>query len=166
MRVIGIDPGLAATGWAVVERGRGRPRAVGHGVVKTAPDATPRRLAALRDELGRVFDSLEPEAAAIERVFFNLNVRTAMSVGQASGIALLVAAERGLEVFDYTPTEVKMAVSGSGAATKAQVQAMVRAIVGAPAAFARDAADGCALALCHLHREGLRQAVSAAGRAR
>lgn len=122
------------------------------GVIKTPPSAElPQRLAELRSELVQILDEYQPEAVAVERVFFQVNVRTAMSVGQASGIALCEAASRGCTVVQYTPNQVKDAVAGSGSADKAQVQRMVQIRLGLerpprPA----DAADAAALALCHL----------------
>jgi crossover junction endodeoxyribonuclease RuvC len=164
MRVVGIDPGIATTGYAVVERTGGGVTAHAVGVVRTSSDAPQgARLAELRTALARVFSAHRPEVAAVERLFFNANVKTAMAVGQASGVALLGAAEAGIDVVDYTPLEVKHAVVGFGGATKQQVAAMVGRLLG----FERpprppDAADACALALCHLNRAGLARAVAAA----
>ncbi|MDB0005775.1 crossover junction endodeoxyribonuclease RuvC [Ilumatobacteraceae bacterium] len=152
-RVLGIDPGLTRCGYAIIDARRGdRPQAVSMGVIKTPPSGElPARLAELRAELVQILDEFKPSAVAVERVFFQVNVRTAMSVGQASGIALCEAATRGCEVVQYTPNQVKDAVAGSGSADKAQVQRMVQIRLGLehpprPA----DAADAAALALCHL----------------
>jgi crossover junction endodeoxyribonuclease RuvC len=156
MRVLGIDPGLTL-GYGVVEREGGRLRAVALGVVRTGPDRpVADRLAALRRELAEVLDAHRPDAVAVEKVFFSRNVRTAMTVGQASGVALATAAEFGVDVASYTPTEVKQSVVGFGAATKRQVGVMVAALLGlaAPPRPA-DAADAAALAICHLNRSGL-----------
>jgi len=161
MVVIGIDPGVARTGVAVVERAG--PRLVAHRVgVVTTPAGTPQaeRLALLHGELSEIFAQHAVDHAAVERLFFNDNVRTAMAVGQASGIALLAAAQAGVEVTDYTPLEVKSSVVGVGNATKKQVQTMVKSLlslerVPQPA----DAADACALAICHLHRSGYERAL-------
>ncbi len=167
MRVLGIDPGFATTGYGVVERVAGALRPVALGAVRT-PASLPQagRLAYLRSALLDVLAATSPDLVAIERLFFNSNVRTAMSVGQASGVALATAAEAGLEVVDYTPPEVKQSVVGVGNATKHQVQAMVAALlkldsVPKPA----DAADACALAICHLNRTGLSRAIARAERA-
>jgi crossover junction endodeoxyribonuclease RuvC len=166
MRLIGIDPGIATTGYAVVERRAGRAAAVDIGVVKTqggAPHAA--RLADLRARLADIFAVLEPDLAAVERLFFNANARTAMAVGQASGIALLVAAERGIPVVDLTPLEVKQSVVGVGNASKRQVGAMVARLLGLDGAPApADAADACALAICALNRSRLTTAIEAARR--
>src|SRR3954465_4858633 len=105
---MGIDPGVATTGCAIVERDGGRLRALDFGAVTTPGNLRhAQRLLRLHRELTEILDRHEPEVVAVERVFFNANVRTAMSVGQASGVALLAAAESGLEAHDYTPTEVK-----------------------------------------------------------
>jgi crossover junction endodeoxyribonuclease RuvC len=163
MRVIGIDPGLATTGYAVVERGRRGPRALVIGAVRTSAAPPAARLVELRAGLEEVIEAHDPEAAAVERLFFNANVRTVMAVGQASGVALLAVAQRGLSVATYTPLEVKQAVAGFGGASKRQVAAMVARLLGldAPPRPA-DAADACALAICHLSRARLAAAVAGA----
>lgn len=164
MRVLGIDPGYATTGYAVVERDAGRLVASCFGAIKTpAGRSQAERLVFLRTALLDVIAEHAPDVAAIERVFFNINVRTAMAVGQASGVALASAGEAGLEVHDYTPTEVKQSVTGTGTATKQQIQVMVAALLklDAPPRPA-DAADACALAICHLNRSGLAQALKKA----
>jgi crossover junction endodeoxyribonuclease RuvC len=163
---MGIDPGLRTTGFAVVEPGATRPRALAAGAVTTSARAAQApRLARLRHELAGLLDAYEPDVVAVERVFFNANVRTAMSVGQAAGVALATAAESGVEVVHYTPTEVKLTVAGVGSAPKQQVQAMVARMLGlARAPAPADAADACALALCHLARVRLDTAVARAAR--
>jgi crossover junction endodeoxyribonuclease RuvC len=161
VRVIGIDPGLTRTGFGVVERHAGRLRALAWGALATPASApVADRLAALRAQLADVLATHHPEVAAVERIFFNSNVRTAISVGQASGVALASVAERGLEVFHYTPTEVKQSVAGYGAADKRQVGAMVASLLAltSPPRPA-DAADACALAICHINRAGLTDAI-------
>ncbi|MDQ3986529.1 MAG: crossover junction endodeoxyribonuclease RuvC, partial [Actinomycetota bacterium] len=126
---------------------------------------TEKRLAALRARLAEILDEYRPEIAAVERLFFNVNVKTAMAVGQASGVALATAAELGVPVVNYTPLEVKQSVAGFGAATKNQVGAMVGALLGlADPPKPPDAADACALAICHINRSGLERAVEAAAR--
>jgi crossover junction endodeoxyribonuclease RuvC len=153
MRVLGIDPGLTRCGYAVVDqRGAGAATAVSMGVIRTpASDPLPNRLASLRAELVGLLEQFHPHVVAVEQVFFQVNVRTAMSVGQASGLALCEAAAFGCEVVQYTPNQVKDAVAGYGGAGKQQVQKMVQARLRLsrlpqPA----DAADAAALALCHL----------------
>jgi crossover junction endodeoxyribonuclease RuvC len=152
-RVLGIDPGLTRCGYAVVDgRGPTRAVAISMGVITTPPsDALPQRLAALRTEFTSLIAEFNPDVVAVEQVFFQVNVRTAMSVGQASGLALAEAALAGCEVIQYTPNQVKDAVAGWGGADKEQVQRMVQARLGlAGLPRPADAADAAALALCHL----------------
>lgn len=165
MRVLGIDPGIATTGFGVVERVHGRHRAVALGAIRTPGDrAHADRLAALQRDVAALIAAHRPEVVAIERLFFNANVRTAMAVGQASGVVLAAASSAGLEVFTYTPPEVKQSVVGVGHAAKSQVQAMVAAVLGlAEPPKPPDAADACALAICHINRSGLAAALKAAG---
>ncbi len=152
MFVLGIDPGVSRCGYgAVTSTGTGA-RAVAAGVLTTSPaDALPARLASLQHELRELIAEFKPEAVVVERVFFQTNVRTAMSVGQASGLALAAAAEAGCAVAQYTANEVKMAITGYGAASKRQVQQMVQAQLGlAEPPNPPDVADALALAMCHL----------------
>jgi crossover junction endodeoxyribonuclease RuvC len=164
MKIMGIDPGVATTGYGVVERNGSTLCPVAAGVVRTDPaDEHGTRLASLWGELGELLARHRPDAAAVERLFFNTNVRTAMAVGQASGVALLAAAQASVPVAHYTPLEVKQAVVGVGSASKGQVQSMVAAVLHLPAApRPADAADACALAICHLNRQGLAGAVARA----
>jgi crossover junction endodeoxyribonuclease RuvC len=172
-RVLGIDPGLTRCGYACVDAGptsTAAGRAVSLGVLRTpAANPLPQRLAELRDELAALIAGLRPDVVAVEQVFFQVNVRTAMSVGQASGLALAEAAAAGCEVVQYTPNQVKQAVAGWGGASKEQVQRMVQVRLGlsSPPRPA-DAADAAALALCHLAMAPMRHRVAAAtgGRAR
>ncbi len=161
MRVLGIDPGLSTMGYGVVGRDTGRLRPLALGVIRT-PSNLPaaQRLALIRTDLIEILETFGPDVVALERLFFNANVRTAMSVAQAAGVVLATAAERGLEVFEYTPPEVKASVVGVGDADKRQVQIMVTSLLGlVEAPKFPDAADACALAICHLNRSGLRQAI-------
>jgi crossover junction endodeoxyribonuclease RuvC len=164
MQVIGIDPGLATTGYAVVERAGSGLRACSFGVIRTTGERPQgERLQNILGALRAVMEEHRPDHAAVERLFFNANVRTAMAVGQASGIALLAAADAGLEVAHYTPGEVKQSVAGVGRASKRQVQSMVTALLHLEdPPRPPDAADACALAICHLHRQGLDRAVTRA----
>jgi crossover junction endodeoxyribonuclease RuvC len=168
-RVLGIDPGLTRCGYAVVDgRGSNGATAVAIGVIRTpAGDGLPQRLAALRRELAVLIAEHRPDTVAVEHVFFQVNVRTAMSVGQASGLALSEAAAAGCDVVQYTPNQVKDAVTGWGGASKEQVQRMVQARLrlGAPPRPA-DAADACALALCHLAIAPLRARLASVSDAR
>jgi crossover junction endodeoxyribonuclease RuvC len=156
MRVLGVDPGLGRCGWAVLEGHGGRVVAAGYGTIHTDGEQVAPRLAALAGRLRQVLATHRPDALAIERLFFNANVRTAMTVGQASGVVLLLAAEHGLEVSAYTPPQVKQAVTGSGSAPKEQVGYMVKALLGLAAVpTPADTADALAVALCHLNHAGL-----------
>ena len=152
MFVLGIDPGLTRCGYGAVDGGPGGAlRAVAAGVLSTAPSSPlPDRLAELQVGLRALLIELAPDAVAVERVFFSANARTAMAVGQASGLALAEAATRGCEVAQYTPNEVKLAVAGAGAAPKEQVTRMIQSLLSLPAPpRPADAADALALAVCH-----------------
>jgi crossover junction endodeoxyribonuclease RuvC len=151
MFVLGIDPGLSITGYGLVE-GSHPPRAHRAGVIRTGTDlSTPERLAELHRGLTEVLNETRPEVIALETIFTNRNLQTAISVGRASGVALLVAAQAGLQVFEYVPTAIKSAVTGDGSANKDQVQQMVTRLLGLKdAPKPADAADALAIALCHL----------------
>ena len=168
MRVLGIDPGYATTGYAVIERVRGGLAPIAIGAIRTSPKGSQSaRLAELRGHLLDLIHSHQPGAVAVERLFFSVNASTAMAVGQASGVALATAGETGLEVTEYTPTEVKQSVTGNGRAPKEQVQAMIAALLRlAEPPKPADAADACALAICHLNRSGLSRALARAEGAR
>jgi crossover junction endodeoxyribonuclease RuvC len=163
--VLGVDPGLSRCGYGCVEqRGRAQ-RAVAAGVIVTATTApVPARLAELQREFRGLVRELKPAVVAVERVLFQVNVRTAMSVSQAVGVIMAEAASAGCEVVEYSPNEVKEAVAGWGAATKPQVERMVQTLLGIEHPLRPvDAADAVALALCHLARAPLARAVSARG---
>lgn len=161
-RVLGIDPGLSRCGYGLVEHRDGDTRAVAAGVLRTpASRPVPERLLALSDDLDGLCGELAPDAVAVERVLFQVNARTAMSVGQASGLALVAAARRGLEVVEYSPNAVKQAITGHGGADKAAVQAMVASLLGlAEPPEPPDVADALALALCHLAVGALQERVA------
>lgn len=152
VRVLGIDPGLTRCGYAVLTSQGHVVRALSMGVLRTPPSAPlPQRLAELKGELAALIAEFAPHAVAVEQVFFQVNVRTAMSVGQASGLALAEAAAAGCDVVQYTPNQVKNAIAGWGGAGKEQVQKMVQARLGLSVLpEPPDAADAAALALCHL----------------
>ena len=163
-RVLGIDPGLTRCGYAVLDSGgAGGPKAVSLGVLRTPPsDQLPQRLAALQAEIVALLREYRPDVVVVEQVFFQVNVRTAMSVGQASGLALAEAAAFGCQVVQYTPNQVKNSVAGWGGPDKAQVQKMVQVRLGFSAPpRPPDAADAAALALCYLSSAPLRQHVEA-----
>ncbi|MER6193836.1 crossover junction endodeoxyribonuclease RuvC [Streptomyces cyaneofuscatus] len=168
MRVLGVDPGLTRCGVGVVEGVAGRPLTmIGVGVVRTPADAElGARLVAIEQGIEQWLDEHSPGYVAVERVFAQHNVRTVMGTAQASAVAMLCAARRGIPVALHTPSEVKAAVTGSGRAEKAQVGAMVTRLLrlDAPPKPA-DAADALALAICHIWRapaqNRLQQAVAA-----
>ncbi|HWG74588.1 MAG TPA: crossover junction endodeoxyribonuclease RuvC [Acidimicrobiales bacterium] len=165
MFALGIDPGLSRCGYGAVEGVAGGLRAVASGHLTTPPgDPTSERLGVLLADLRELMESLRPDVVVVERVLFQANARTAMSVGQASGVALATAAGLGLPVVEYSPNEVKQAVTGYGSATKAQVQAMVQVLLHLGERPRQpDRADALALAICHLTGAGLRAAAAAAG---
>jgi len=167
MFVLGIDPGLSRCGYGLVDRAEasGALTARAAGVIETAPGAPlPERLLTLHRELRALVGDLRPDVVAVERVFFQVNVKTAMSVGQASGLALVVAEDAGCEIAQYTANEVKQALVGYGAATKEQIKRMVAQVLGVPeVAGPPDVADALALAICHLSTVPLRRAIAAAG---
>ncbi|MFD7922733.1 crossover junction endodeoxyribonuclease RuvC [Streptomyces sp. NPDC059740] len=172
MKVLGVDPGLTRCGVGVVEGVAGRPLTMaGVGVVRTPADADiAERLLLVERGLEQWFEEHRPEYVAVERVFSQHNVRTAMGTAQASAVAMLCAARRGLPVALHTPSEVKAAVTGSGRADKAQVGAMVTRLLRlAEPPRPADAADALALAICHIWRapavNRLQQAQAAARRA-
>lgn len=160
--VLGIDPGLSRCGYGAVRRRDGGVQAVAYGVLRTPTGASlPERLAALQSELEDLLEELRPVSVAVERVLFQTNVRTAISVGQASGLALATAARRGIPVTCYSPNEVKLAVAGHGGADKCQVQSMVtRTLKLDTPPKPPDAADALALALTHLWGARMRALVS------
>jgi len=153
MRALGLDPGLATTGWGVVEEESGVLSLADFGVVTTAPgQPLTNRLQDLHRELTALIALQQPDVAAVEELFFSRNARTALIVGQARGVALLALADAGLTVYEYTPLQVKQAVVGYGQATKHQVQQMVRMLLELPEApKPDDAADAVAVAICYLH---------------
>ncbi|HUG07514.1 MAG TPA: crossover junction endodeoxyribonuclease RuvC [Acidimicrobiia bacterium] len=151
MFVLGIDPGLSITGYGLIE-GSFPPRAHRAGVIRTATDlTTPQRLAVLHRGLTEIITDTMPDVIALESVFTNRNLQTAISVGRASGVALLAAAEAGIGVYEYVPTAIKSAITGDGSAHKGQIQQMVTRLLrlkDPPKPV--DAADALAIALCHL----------------
>jgi crossover junction endodeoxyribonuclease RuvC len=151
---LGIDPGTATTGYGLVRlTEEGELQAITFGVILTPPK-TPdhERLKLLYDDVNELFTVHQPDSCAVEKLFFQRNVSTALAVGQARGIVLLAAAQAGREVAEYTPNEVKQAVAGYGSADKRQVQEMVRTLLHLPEIpKPDDAADALAVAITHLH---------------
>ena len=164
MLVIGIDPGTATTGYGLVQESEdGSLTAVDYGAIVTPPKMPmPQRLSLLYDSLKDVLKTHPPDSAAVEKLFFQKNVRTAMSVGQARGVALLALAQAGLPVAEYAPTEIKQAVTGYGGADKKQIQEMVRTLLNLDELpQPDDAADALAVAICHLHSAKTQQLIAA-----
>lgn len=159
MLVIGIDPGTATTGYGLVRESEdGSLSVVGFGVITTPADSPmPKRLLELYSKLYEILVLHRPESGAVEKLFFSRNARTAISVGQGRGVALLALAQAGLPAAEYTPMEVKQAVAGYGGADKTQVQEMVRALLSMEEVpQPDDAADALAVAICHLHSARVR----------
>ena len=158
MLVIGIDPGTATTGYGLVhEDGSGNLEAIAYGVIQTSSkQPMPQRLLTLYQELSGIVRLHRPDSAAVEKLFFQKNVRTAISVGQGRGVAILALAEALVEIGEYTPLEIKQSVSGYGGADKAQMQEMVRALLNLhDIPRPDDAADALAVAICHIHSSSM-----------
>lgn len=165
MIVLGIDPGLASTGFGVVQRRSGRLVALDGGVIETRSDhSIERRLAVLHTQLDDLLLKHEPDAVALEELYFGQNVRTAFAVGQARGVAMLAAGQRGVPCSSFTPQQVKAAVCGNGRAEKDQVAEMVRQLLSLSAIPEPDhAADALAVAVCHANRAPFAAALERAG---
>jgi crossover junction endodeoxyribonuclease RuvC len=165
MIVLGIDPGLANTGYGVVARRGGRLAALDGGVIETAPGVSAeRRLAAIFARIEELLDEHEPVAVALEELYFGANAASALAVGQARGVVLLAAGRRGIDCAGYTPQQVKGAVCGTGRADKDQVQRMVQAVLALPEPPHPDhAADALAVAICHANQVPFAGAVAASG---
>ncbi len=160
MIVIGIDPGIANTGFGVVRRRAGRLVALAGGVMRTRPERSPEhRLADLFAQVEELLDRHSPDALALEAIYFGQNVRSAFAVGQARGVVLMAAGRRSIPCQDYTPQQVKGAVCGSGLAPKEQVTRMVQSLLALPEPPTPDhAADALAVAICHANHAPLRSA--------
>jgi crossover junction endodeoxyribonuclease RuvC len=154
--VLGIDPGLATIGVALINSTGGKRELVNVGVVTTpAGMPGPKRLASIHRDLLELVLRTHPMAAAVEQLFFASNTTTAMQVAEARGVILLAMEESGVPVWEYTPMQVKTSLTGYGKATKAQMTRMVRALVSVPEKLPDDAFDAVAIALCHLQSERL-----------
>jgi crossover junction endodeoxyribonuclease RuvC len=153
MLVLGIDPGTAITGYGFVKGEGDDLTLVAYGAITTSSDwPLPERLQRIYQELTALIEDQQPTAAAVEELFFSKNVRTALSVGQARGVALLAAANARLSIHEYTPLQVKQAIAGYGRATKDQVQQMVKMLLALDSVpQPDDAADAIAVAICHIH---------------
>ncbi len=165
MLILGIDPGTAITGYGLVREEDGELALVGCGVITTpSGQPLPERLQAIYQGLAGVIREHQPEAAAVEELFFSRNVRTALSVGHARGVVLLVLADAGLPIHEYKPVEVKQAIAGYGGADKQQVQEMVRMLLDLDQVpQPDDAADAVAVAVCHIHSAGMAALIADVG---
>lgn len=163
VKVLGIDPGLANTGYGVVQRRSGRLAALDGGVVETAADlAMERRLVRIHQRITDLILEHDPDVVALEELYFGQNARSAFAVGQARGVIVLAAGQRGLHTVGYTPQQVKSAVCGSGRADKDQVQRMVQALLCLAELPRPDhAADALAVAICHANHAPMTAAISA-----
>ncbi len=157
MRVLGIDPGTAVTGWGIVEGRPGAFRHLAHGTVVTSPRAPlAEKLASIHAALTAHCVRWRPDVLALEKSFVGRNVQSAFRLGEVRGIAMLTAAAAGIAVAEYSPAEVKVAVTGSGRAEKAQMGRAIARELALTSPLALDAADALALALCHLHTSRVR----------
>ena len=162
-RVLGIDCGSAATGYGVIETDGRASRVVTCGVILASARLTfAERLKKIADGLGQLIQTYSPDAVAIEEVFYSVNVKSALKLGQVRGAALLQAAEAALPVHEYSPLEIKSSVVGYGRAEKHQVQQMVKALLGLEDIPPEDAADALAVALCHAHYSHTQEKLSRA----
>jgi crossover junction endodeoxyribonuclease RuvC len=163
MQVIGIDPGTAITGYGIIrEDVSGNLIVVDYGVIQTpAKKPLPYRLVQLYQEMKEILLLHRPDSAAVEKLFFQKNVRTAINVGQGRGVAILALAEAGLKISEYSPLEVKQSVVGYGNADKGQIQQMVRALLNLDdIPKPDDAADALAVAICHIHSNRMQSLIN------
>lgn len=152
MRLIGLDPGLRATGWGVIEAADGRLSHVANGVVRTkSTDSIALRLVNIYDAVTQVIETYRPQGAAVEETFVNRNPQSTLKLGLARGVVLLAPARAGLTVAEYGANQVKKSVTGTGHAAKDQVKMMVKTLLPAATIESTDAADALAVAICHAH---------------
>lgn len=153
MIVLGIDPGTATTGYGIITERDSQPVMVVCGIIATpANQPLPDRLITIHREVARLIDEYHPDQSAVEQLFFNKNVRTALAVGHARGVVMLALAEKNVPIFEYTPLEVKQAITGNGRADKKQIQEMIKILLELERIpKPDDAADALAIAVCHFH---------------
>ncbi|HZJ58117.1 MAG TPA: crossover junction endodeoxyribonuclease RuvC [Clostridia bacterium] len=153
MVILGIDPGLAIVGYGVIESRNNALKAIDYGVITTPSTLEmPKRLVSIYDGVHELITRYQPDEVAVEELFFNKNVKTALTVGHARGVAVLAAAKTGLDLYEYTPLQVKQSVVGYGRAEKSQVQQMVKLLLSLrDIPKPDDAADALAVAICHSH---------------
>ena len=163
VRILGLDPGLGRMGWGVIEVSGTRLSHVAHGVIATrAGDGLGLRLLKLHDEVARIIAEFGPGAIAVEQAFVHKDPSAALKLGHARAVALLAAAQAGLDIAEYAPNHIKKSVGGAGHADKVQVQAMVRRLLPACGVEVGDAADALAAAIAHAHLAGTRARIMAA----
>jgi crossover junction endodeoxyribonuclease RuvC len=160
-RILGIDPGSRVTGFGVVDFVRSEPVYVASGTVRSQDGDFPRRLRQIFESVAAVVDEYRPDIVAVESVFMHRNAASALKLGQARSAALCATFSRTLEVHEYAPREIKLAVVGTGSASKEQVQHMIVSLLRLSAAPSPDAADALAAAICHGHQQRLRQRLGA-----
>lgn len=150
---MGIDPGTATTGWAIVEENKGKMNPIAYGHISTSPkDSTSQRLKEVADDIEKIINKYQPQESAVEDIFFFKNVKTAVKVSQSRGVILLTLEKKNVKVFSYTPLQVKQAITGYGRAEKKQIQLMVKNILKLKSIpKPDDTADAIAIALCHLN---------------
>lgn len=158
MTILGIDPGLATTGYGILTGSEAYMKPVTYGSILTPPHlSVSDRLTIIYDEVLQLIEKYNPEEIGVEELFFSRNVTTALLVGQARGVILLAARQKGLELFEFKPVEVKMAVTGYGRADKRQIQQMVKILLGLPQIpKPDDTADALAVAICHMQSRNLK----------
>lgn len=157
MKVVGIDPGFGRMGFGVIEDSRSGVRFIECGVIETDPKSSvPERLVEISTRLHELFEQHRPDSVSIEKLVFAANRTTGIDVAKAIGVALLTAAKMGLPVYEYSPSEVKLTITGNGSADKQQVQFMIRNLLGLATAPSDDAADALAIGICHAHSSRLR----------
>jgi len=158
MIIFGIDPGIAIVGYGVIEYKGNKFKVIDYGSVQTTNDYSfPIRLKMVYDEICKLLDKYNPDALAIEELFFNKNAKTAISIGQARGVLILAAINKGMEVYEYTPLQVKQGVVGYGRADKRQIQEMVKILLNLDKIpKPDDVADALAVAICHAHSGNFR----------
>lgn len=166
VRIVGIDPGSRATGVGVIDATPQHATCIFYDTLKVAGESFPQRLTDIFTGLTEILQEYQPEEAAIETVFVNRNVSSALKLGQARGAAICAAGARGLPVSEYAPRQIKQAVVGNGGADKEQVQHMVRLLLSVREDIPSDAADALGVAICHAHSRESARMLAAAGAVR
>lgn len=164
MKALGIDPGTATTGYGILDETGDTVKVIDYGCIKTSKnEPSQKRLEKICKDLKKIISKHKPNCVVVERLFFGNNAKTAMSVGQARGVILLAASQSGVDIAEYTPMEVKMAITGYGRADKKQVQQMVKRLLKLKVMpKPDDAADALAVALCHIHTDAFNSKIKEA----